>query len=266
MVTKSGTNQFHGSAFEYNRIKNLAAQNFFATSSPKSPYIRNEFGGTLGGPIKKDKLFFFGSYEGLTFQISKHQRNRHANRGAAAGEFLPACGTIYDPSTCVPGPCHSFNGNQIPNGRISSASQFFNKYFDTPNLASTRARRFGDELRRQSGASKQDEFRYEGRGDYTINNKNQLSAMWFDARYVPRIDLDRAPNLVASTNPATYQNVAINCTSTLKPTPDEPGHLWIPSRLGPNCYANAGKVDMHTLFPQMPEPPAGVGWTSRHYH
>src|SRR5579862_114272 len=49
MVTKSGTNEFHGSAFEYNRIKQLAAQNFFATGLPKSPYTRNEFGGSLGG-------------------------------------------------------------------------------------------------------------------------------------------------------------------------------------------------------------------------
>ncbi len=71
MVTKSGTNQFHGTAFEYNQINKLAAQNFFATSQPKSQFVRNEFGGTFGGPIKKDKLFFFGSYEGLTFPVPK---------------------------------------------------------------------------------------------------------------------------------------------------------------------------------------------------
>ena len=68
--TKSGTNAFHGSLFEYNRNRVTAAKNFFATGLPKAPYNRNEFGGSLGGPIKHDKLFFFGSYEALTFRSS----------------------------------------------------------------------------------------------------------------------------------------------------------------------------------------------------
>ncbi len=66
MVTKSGTNQFHGSAFEFYRDKSLNANTFTQNRAglKKLPYHFNQFGGTIGGPIKKDKLFFFFSYDG----------------------------------------------------------------------------------------------------------------------------------------------------------------------------------------------------------
>jgi hypothetical protein len=61
-VTKSGANDLHGSAFEFLRNTNLDAKSFFATQ--RDTYDQNQFGGTLGGPIKKDKAFFFGDYQG----------------------------------------------------------------------------------------------------------------------------------------------------------------------------------------------------------
>jgi hypothetical protein len=64
-VTRSGTNTFHGTAFEYIRNHVLDAKNYFDVGSSPPPFIRNQFGGVLGGPIKKDKTFFFGGYEGL---------------------------------------------------------------------------------------------------------------------------------------------------------------------------------------------------------
>src|SRR5713101_2923569 len=67
IVTKSGTNQFHGTAFEYLRNSVLDAADFFTNKNhgTKNPLHRNQYGGTIGGPIFKDKLFFFGSYEGF---------------------------------------------------------------------------------------------------------------------------------------------------------------------------------------------------------
>jgi hypothetical protein len=62
VVTKSGTNQFHGNVFDFLRNTDLDAKNFF--SSGRGVFIQNQFGGTIGGPIKKNKLFFFGDYEG----------------------------------------------------------------------------------------------------------------------------------------------------------------------------------------------------------
>jgi hypothetical protein len=64
-VTRSGTNTLHGTAFEYIRNHVLDASNFFDVGNETPPFIRNQFGGVLGGPIKKDKTFFFMGYEGL---------------------------------------------------------------------------------------------------------------------------------------------------------------------------------------------------------
>jgi hypothetical protein len=65
IVTSSGTNQFHGSVFEYLRNSALDARNFFDATVGAPPFKRNQFGGSLGGPIKKDKAFLFGNYEGF---------------------------------------------------------------------------------------------------------------------------------------------------------------------------------------------------------
>src|SRR5207249_8609327 len=69
-VSKSGTNQFHGSAYEYNRNENWDARNYFEDPKVrKSPYNYNEFGGSIGGPIIKGKLFFFTDYEGIRTHV-----------------------------------------------------------------------------------------------------------------------------------------------------------------------------------------------------
>jgi hypothetical protein len=252
MVTKSGTNQFHGTAFEYNQVDNLTAQNFFATSQPKSQYVRNEFGGTFGGPIKKDKLFFFGSFEGLTARSPNVSESAMPTAALLEGNFsgLPA---IIDPSTGQP-----FQGNQIPQTRFSSVSQDFFKYFDTPNLPSTAPGGLGTNFI-ASLRTKQDELRYEGRGDYNINSKNQLSAMWFDARYVPRDYAGFSPKFGAFLNPATYQNVGLNLTSTLKPNLTNLATFGFHRVWDQGVYQDAGQFDMHSIFPQMPQPPAGLG-------
>src|SRR5438309_2681285 len=65
VVSSSGTNQLHGAAFEYLRNGALDAANFFENVTGKGPFKRNQFGGELGGPLKKDKAFLFGNYEGF---------------------------------------------------------------------------------------------------------------------------------------------------------------------------------------------------------
>jgi hypothetical protein len=66
VTTKSGSNQLHGSAFEYYRSSGFIAADPFSQSSTGVPLnVWNQFGGSLGGPIKKDKVFFFGDYQGM---------------------------------------------------------------------------------------------------------------------------------------------------------------------------------------------------------
>ena len=92
VVTKSGTNSFHGTAFEFFRNSQLNANDFFynrdtcptySGSCPKQVLNQNQFGGVIGGPIKKDKIFFFGSYQGT------RQKNGVAAQGLTSGATLP---------------------------------------------------------------------------------------------------------------------------------------------------------------------------------
>lgn len=69
-VTKSGTNQYHGTLFEFLRNSAMDARNFFDVGEGRAPFKRNQFGGVFGGPIKKDRLFFFGGYEGMRQRLA----------------------------------------------------------------------------------------------------------------------------------------------------------------------------------------------------
>ena len=62
-VTKSGTNSYHGDVFEFLRNSVLNTRDFFQTTGPKSPFKQNQYGATVGGPIKRDKLFWFGDWQ-----------------------------------------------------------------------------------------------------------------------------------------------------------------------------------------------------------
>ncbi len=86
VVSKNGTNQFHGDAFEYLRNSALDAKNFFDVGNVKIPeFQKNQFGGAVGGPIKKDKTFFFAVFEGLRQNLGVTQNNRCSGSGMPSG-------------------------------------------------------------------------------------------------------------------------------------------------------------------------------------
>ncbi|SEC09291.1 TonB-dependent receptor [Terriglobus roseus] len=98
VATRSGSNQIHGSLFEYFRNEDLNARNWFATSTARKPmYRRNLFGATLGAPILHDRLFFFGDYQGVLQRIGVTRISTVPTVAQRAGIFT---GThIYNPST-----------------------------------------------------------------------------------------------------------------------------------------------------------------------
>jgi TonB dependent receptor len=98
-VVKSGTNEVHGSAYEFHRDDHLDANNFFAnsTGTPKPFHLRNQFGGTLGGPIRKNKTFIFGDYEGLRDDVSSVQISSVPQTAWALGMFNVPIYNPYDP-------------------------------------------------------------------------------------------------------------------------------------------------------------------------
>ena len=126
MATKAGTNAFHGSVWEFLRNDKLDARNTFATTKPK--LRRNQFGFTVGGPIIKNKTFFFGSYEGTRIRQDKLYNAVTPAAEMFRGDFSSLSNPIMDPLTGQP-----FPGNIIPDDRITSASKFFFPYILKPN-------------------------------------------------------------------------------------------------------------------------------------
>ena len=121
LVTKSGTNSFHGSAYEYNRVSALSANTFQndSTATPKGVFTRNDFGFSLGGPVKKDKLFFFNNTEWVRVRSSSPTNATIIDPGsvgsfaAASQAFFAAYGTTFVPGvkTLAQGPCTAAMGS-----------------------------------------------------------------------------------------------------------------------------------------------------------
>ena len=152
LITKSGTNQIHGSAFEYHDNQHLKAYNYFAkanpladgTATPKPLSIYNNYGGTIGGPIKRNKLFFFYSFDG-TRQRQGAVGTYSVPTADMRNGILSASSTpIYDPNTGnADGTGRTpFGGNIIPANRISSQAQKIQAYYPAPNLSGTQSNYF----------------------------------------------------------------------------------------------------------------------------
>lgn len=137
VITKSGTNQFHGSAFEFHDNQHLKARNFFQAAGVDKPLsIFNNYGVTLGGPVIKNKLFFFGSWDATRQRQGGVGRYSVPTADLRVGDFSAVSTLIYDPAT---GGANGvgrtpFPGNKIPSNRISPIAQKLQSYFTNPNL------------------------------------------------------------------------------------------------------------------------------------
>jgi len=208
IVTKSGTNQLHGSAFEFLRNGAANARNFFA---PKHDELkRNQFGASIGGPILKDRLFFFGTYQGTRIRNAPEGQIAFVPTAAErAGNFsslLPGT-QLVDPSTGVP-----FPNNQIPANRLSPVAQNFFKYIPLPNGP-------GRQLNYTGPKDQQTENQFMPKIDW-IRGKHQLSGRYYftDFKQPPII---QQQNLLAATglgNEVRVQNLAVNYTLSFTPT------------------------------------------------
>jgi len=125
LTTKSGTNAFHGSAYEYLRNKVLNANDYFTKQAgkPRPPLVQNQFGATFGGPLVKDRTFFFGGFERQTIH-SATQVNPYTVPTTAelAGDFSdPRLPNIYDPTTGLQFQCNGVLNVICPN-RLDQAA------------------------------------------------------------------------------------------------------------------------------------------------
>jgi hypothetical protein len=198
--TKSGTNQFHGAAFEFVRDDAFDARPYpFTSIQPeKSPFKWNQFGFTLGGPVKiprvvngTNKLFFMTNYEG--FRLRNQQQAVYSMPSAAmrSGDFSRAPVVIRDPLTNTP-----FPGNIIPANRLNTIAVRLLEFYPEPNIPGTGLS--NNYLDLQNHTSDKDQFT--GRGDFVESQKS----FWF-GRYSWTDEFVRDPALKGS-----GQNVATN--------------------------------------------------------
>ncbi|HYZ84432.1 MAG TPA: TonB-dependent receptor [Bryobacteraceae bacterium] len=187
-TTKSGTNELHGSAFEYFRNEALNARGFF--SAKRAVVRQNDFGGTAGGPVYlpkvydgRNKAFFFFSYEKSIFRSGSpsglssvpplaFREGDFSNWRDANGNLIP----IYDPQTTriVGGQVvrDQFPNNIIPRNRINPVAATLNKYLPAPELPST----FNNI--RTVGNSGSDQYVWSTKGDYALTSNSRVSGLF----------------------------------------------------------------------------------------
>jgi hypothetical protein len=171
VITRGGTNQFHGSAFEFNRVAALRARNFFNfVPQPKPALTRNQFGATLGGPIRKNRTFFFGSYQGTKLRQASTSFNTIPVAAWRDGDFRGVPGlNLYDPATGADGVGRTpFPDNVIPAARIHQLARKLNSYLPPTNQPGLVNNIVGNVPFRF------DSYNYDGRLDHTFNERNSI--------------------------------------------------------------------------------------------
>ena len=171
VVTKSGTNNIHGSAFMFHNDQQLNARNFFLQpGTPKPVGIYNNYGGTIGGPIKKDKLFYFVSFDGTDQKLSSNGLYTVPTAAERAGNFSNSTTTIYNPFTgnADGSGRQAFLNNQIAPQFISPAAQKLQSYIPAPNLPGDTNNYAG------TGGPIINRFQYDAKVNYNRNDKHSI--------------------------------------------------------------------------------------------
>lgn len=251
VTTKSGTNAFHGSIYEYLRNDKFDANNYFLNRAgkPKPPNHQNQFGGSIGGPIKKDKLFFFFNYEGTRISKGAARVTNVPMPNERLGDFSAASAlankisggkyaTIYDPvGDCrakAPGsfnPDGSFINNQIPSACIDPLAAKIMGMLAAPNaIPASGALNISNFVRSPNIADNSNN--YVARGDWAFSNRTNVYARFNNVhrfRFVPGAfggTLDGTGTSAFGRMTMNSMSVAIGVTTTLT------AHLLNDFRLG----------------------------------
>ncbi|MEO7146096.1 MAG: TonB-dependent receptor, partial [Bryobacteraceae bacterium] len=209
LVSKSGSNELHGTAYEFLRNSDLDAANYFDNyfSNQKAPFKQNQYGVTAGGAIVKNKLFFFGNWESLRSRKSNTLHALVPTPAQLAGDLTGLTstkGAILDPSSGLP-----FPGNRIPANRISSVTKNFIQYTPVPNV-NVPGTNFVT-----AKSTNRDDLQYGIRIDYQISASDSLFGRYtnFDSTlYQPGIGV-----LAGNNFPYGGQNAVIQETHIFSP-------------------------------------------------
>ncbi|MBB5063643.1 TonB-dependent receptor [Granulicella mallensis] len=199
ILTKSGTDQIHGDVFEYLRNYAMDAKNYFATSP--NPLKQNQFGATIGGPILKGKLFYFGSYQGTRTNTANNGQIAFvptmAERTGDFSDLLPGT-QLMNPATGAP-----YNNNQVP---VDTVASYLLQHIPAPNGP-------GRQLTYNGAPLVQDTDEFLIKADYNTG-KHHLSGHYFQLNYRIPVILPPTTNILAG-NTETPQNLALKHISVV---------------------------------------------------
>jgi hypothetical protein len=160
VIGKSGTNELHGTLFEFLRNEDLNARNYFAPSGAKPEFRRNQYGLTLGGPIRNSKTFFFADWQGTRLRTGVTRQSVVPTVAQRNGVFT---GPVYDPATS---PRVAFPNNTIPANRFDSIALQVLQHYPLPNAPGA-----NNYVRTAVEPDNQDQF--DGRIDQVFNAKHR---------------------------------------------------------------------------------------------
>jgi hypothetical protein len=243
VVMRGGTNQIHGSAYEFNQIKNFAATPFFTNKAggTKSSLIYNQWGFTVGGPVwvpkifnGKDKVFWFFGYEGIKDALPEATNVTVPTAAERQGDFsallnVGAQYQIYDPLTGAQNGSRvqrtGFPNNVIPKDRLNPISQNLLQYIPLPNQAGTRdgqqnfyspqTRRdtFNGELGRLDlNIADWHKFFFSMRHNDRVENRNNLYQNIATGNFLARINWGATFDDVITVSPTAVLNTRLNWT------------------------------------------------------
>ncbi len=223
MTTKSGTNQFHGSAYEYFRNEIFDSRAFFSANKQVDRY--HLFGGSIGGPIKKDRAFFFATAEGTKQNLPNSGTFTLPTVAMRNGDFSALGTTIYDPKTTRPDPQNPgnfirdpFPGNVIPSDRFDPVAK--NVLAFLPDVTTP-----GDNNYAGTWKNQIDRHAWTVKFDFQATPKDQLSYTWMYDRTTLGItglqgwkNPAAIPEFAEDSFPYQLQSHIISHTHTFSPT------------------------------------------------
>ncbi len=185
VTLKSGTNKLHGSSFEFSRNAALNARNFFDRKTAATPrrlpnFVQNEFGFTLGGPIRKDRTFFFADYQGLRQRQGQTWLSTVPSAAVRAGDFNNTAQPVYDPTAynAATNTSQPFPGSTIPASRFSPAAKAVLNYYPLPNDPSGALTPLGQGLFYSASSLQRTQDAFDIKVDHRISDRD-----WFTGRY-----------------------------------------------------------------------------------
>lgn len=214
VVTKSGSNRLHGTAYEFVRNNDLDARNYFDIGAAPA-FHQNQFGVSVGGPIKKNKMFFFGNYEGFRQIQPNDLYNLVPNANQIAGNFSSDPFQLYNPyvlDASSPTGYAPLPGNQVPPSLMSPIGQKILSLYPAPNGSYNNGT--ANYFNVASTVNNWDQ--YSGRFDYTISHANTVFV-----RYTENNQTVTTPGMTTFNEqiyPSSPKNLAIGWTHVFSPS------------------------------------------------